>query len=87
LTIGLHVLVWMYIGMKLTSINDIKKKKESQEANQEEVSNELAVLVFEILLVFLIFFYISWRAKRILDKKLKQAEKRMEKIKEADVVV
>lgn len=35
----------------------------------------------------MIFFYVSYRAKKILDKKLKKAEKKIEKNKELEAGV
>jgi uncharacterized membrane protein YdjX (TVP38/TMEM64 family) len=74
LTTSMHVAAWMYIGMSLKKIESIKKKKGVPEVDQKTNSEEFALIVFEIFMVFLVAFIVGWKAKRILDKKLKDLE-------------
>ena len=75
---SIYIALWLYIGNTLVKVQSIKPKLSSggtsggQQSGESEGWFEMALLGFEILMAFGVGCYISFMAKRELDRKISE---------------
>ena len=63
--VSLYIALWLYIGKSLNKVKEIKSK-----ADKKDQGFDYAFLIFEIVMAFAVGCYISYLAKKELDKKI-----------------
>mmetsp|Transcript_47510 Transcript_47510/g.34785 ORF Transcript_47510/g.34785 Transcript_47510/m.34785 type:complete len:247 (-) Transcript_47510:33-773(-) len=65
-SVAFHVVVWLYVGQSIQNFEELQ----AQGAKKKDVDNEYIFLTMEILVVFLVAFLISYKAKLVLDREM-----------------